>query len=683
MNQILTKTMVRQRQLLKNGFWIDPFAAGRRSRIGISSSSSRADGPDFSRFFLGPVPQQLFHGPAVDPNGAARTRPLNPPERERYNPRLITEARSPGRKRDTGSQSAGESFTLCDVAKMLVRCRGSESLSQLNKFYADPLEYFKFIRHVKDRILSIYEKSDPGHALYLLLEATGGRAHKLISSCVMLAPERGLSEALHLLYKTFGSPQVAVRSFIESLCNGSPIANTEVGLQNFYLDLISCKIVLEAVGAHNLLNAASTAEKIFLRLPHALQEGFVKLAAERGFDLEVVPFDLFIEYVEYKHKLMWSRFGRLLQPHNHKNLPRVKPDHKVKANLIQTALGSKKSLHCFCCGSVEHRIALCENFLKLARPERKGLIWRKRLCFICLGGSHGEKDCQSKSRCQSCSGKHHFLLHLEATDSEKDKSSSEASVEDKISTSVLSSASVPRSRTRLQVLPACIINNVFGVCKDTLALLDSGADRHLISRDSYDKLGLDGRLACSEMQLANGRVEKFNTYLVECAIRGTAEDVAFSFENVPVINQLPDLAGSIPRQADITKNSHLGGVKIPDLGRESKVHVILEMDSPALDVFSEIRQDGNCSLWAWKTPLGWVLHGRDLIGTEESCRKVNFLLNSKAGTALNSICPCQFDYVDRSCDPDILLPSLDDRRSEKIINESCILVDGHYQIGIH
>ena len=83
-----------------------------------------------------------------------------------------------------------------------------------------------------------------------------------------------------------------------------------------------------------------------------------------------------------------------------------------------------------------------------------------------------------------------------------------------------------------------------------------------------------------------------------------------------------------------------------------------------------------------RTPLGWVLHGRDLTGTKESCHKGNLLLDSEAGSALNSICPCQFDYVDRSCDPDILLPSLDDRRAEKIIKELCILVDGHYQIGI-
>ena len=98
---------------------------------------------------------------------------------------------------------------------------------------------------------------------------------------------------------------------------------------------------------------------------------------------------------------------------------------------------------------------------------------------------------------------------------------------------------------------------------------------------------------------------------------GTIENEIFSLENVRVINQLPGLSGSIPRQADITTNSHLAGVEIPNLERESRVQVILGMDSPALHVFSKIRQDGNCNLWAGKTPLEWVLDGHDFTGTEK------------------------------------------------------------------
>ena len=102
-----------------------------------------------------------------------------------------------------------------DLARMLVRCHGSES-----KFDGNPLKYYQFIRQVEDRVLNVYSGTDPGHALHLLLDATKGRAHKLIASCVMLSPDRALNEALQLLHKAFGSFQVDVRAFIDSVCEG-------------------------------------------------------------------------------------------------------------------------------------------------------------------------------------------------------------------------------------------------------------------------------------------------------------------------------------------------------------------------------------------------------------------------------------------------------------------------------
>ena len=79
---------------------------------------------------------------------------------------------------------------------MMVRCRGSESISVSDRYDGNPLEYYQFIRKVEDRILNICGQSDPGHALYLLHEATKERAHKLIWSYVMLSPNKALSEAL-------------------------------------------------------------------------------------------------------------------------------------------------------------------------------------------------------------------------------------------------------------------------------------------------------------------------------------------------------------------------------------------------------------------------------------------------------------------------------------------------------
>ena len=69
-----------------------------------------------------------------------------------------------------GSMSPGESCSLNDVAKLLVHCKGSGPPLELTKFDGDPLQYHKFTRQVEDRILSIYQESDPGHALRLLLD---------------------------------------------------------------------------------------------------------------------------------------------------------------------------------------------------------------------------------------------------------------------------------------------------------------------------------------------------------------------------------------------------------------------------------------------------------------------------------------------------------------------------------
>ena len=112
------------------------------------------------------------------------------------------------------------SCSVNDVARMFARCQGTRTLTNEEKFDGNPLHYHLFMRQVQDRILNIYGNPDPGHALQLLLEATTGRARKLISNCVMLQPSEGLNSALQLLHKAFGSPDVAVKAHIQLVSDG-------------------------------------------------------------------------------------------------------------------------------------------------------------------------------------------------------------------------------------------------------------------------------------------------------------------------------------------------------------------------------------------------------------------------------------------------------------------------------
>ena len=119
-------------------------------------------------------------------------------------------------------------------------------------------------------------------------------------------------------------------------------------------------------------------------------------------------------------------------------------------------------------------------------------------------------------------------------------------------------------KTRLQVIPVCVVDNVSGKCLDTLALLDSGADCHLMVSELSTELGLAGRPIRSEIQLASGRVEVLDTVSMECSVRGVQEEETFTLENVRVVHALPDLGNSIPSQSDVDRNPHLAGIKIPE-----------------------------------------------------------------------------------------------------------------------
>ena len=651
-------------------------------------------GRRFSELSLGPMPHQLCPPPVVRNSGR-----FQGPAVRVVGPAKTSEVAADNPSGNGASRSSGElNCNVNDLAKMLVRCRGSETTLDSDRFDGNPLDYYQFLRQVEDRILNVYGQSDPGHALHLLLDATKGRAHKLISSCVMLSPDIALNEALRLLHKAFGSPQVAVRAFIDSVCEGGVISHTEVGLEDFYSGLINCKIVLEAAGAGNLLNAASTAERIFMRLPHNLQKGFAKLALDRGFDMDVVPFELFIEYIDQEHRLLCSRFGRLLKSSRSKITTK---GCKARANVVQSSKDNDHRIvtkrpsnvetlpRCNYCNTLGHQVGRCEVFQKLSFANRKEFVQHKRLCFNCLGKGHGVKYCSSKIRCRKCDGKHHTLMHRYDEEGSSESSDSAASAKDTSSPPVDATASSAQDisqakgmRTRLQVIPVCVINQITGTCKDTLALLDSGADCHLMAKDLCTSLGLSGTSTVSEIQLANGVVEKYDSSLVECAIRGISEEETFRLEEVRVVPRMPDLSGSIPSQQDIMSNPHLTGLEIPSVASNKTVQLIIGINPPALHVFSEIRQDGDSSLWAGKTPLGWVLHGRNSAGHNNSCCRVNLLVDARAESALNSVCPCHFDYGDQCGDPDELLPSLDDEEAERQMKDSCELVEGRFQVRI-
>ena len=100
-----------------------------------------------------------------------------------------------------------------------------------------------------------------------------------------------------------------------------------------------------------------------------------------------------------------------------------------------------------------------------------------------------------------------------------------------------------------------------------------------------------------------------------------------------MVLRLPDLSGSIPSTEDVGRNPHLADIKLPVVAEASKAQLIVGMSSPNLHVFSEINQNGKFRLWVDKSPLGWVLHGRDFATFRNSRHSINLSIDSKAVSA--------------------------------------------------
>ena len=334
-------------------------------------------------------PMNLWNGPAVDGNrGLPNT-----------------------------DKSVDSKMTVDDLAKILMRCRDVPTPSLEDRFDGDPKLYYRFMYQVEDRILRVYAKSDPGHALHLLAAATRGRARRIIDNCMLNpSPRDALSCALQDLKAAFGSPQRTASALLQQVRNGPVVRATADGLEDLYIDMMACRQGMLAAGAYDELNAYATTEAIFWRLPMDLRKQFVRFTVDHSSPSGRVRFDDVLLFVDQCKKEASSTFGRLLlEPRStESSYPRNGGSRYTKAKftrtqaLRRTDLASKemspqdakvnvqsrdpKSKLCDCGKPSEHALWKCNKFVALSVEDRIADTKLQRRCFNCLSEGHFVRD---------------------------------------------------------------------------------------------------------------------------------------------------------------------------------------------------------------------------------------------------------------------------------------------------
>ena len=144
-----------------------------------------------------------------------------------------------------------------------------------------------------------------------------------------------------------------------------------------------------------------------------------------------------------------------------------------------------------------------------------------------------------------------------------------------------------------------------------------------------------------------------------------------STDTIPVDNN------SIAKQQNLQKFKHLRDVNLPEVG--SEIDLLIGSDyADLIETQLECRKGNPGEPIAIKTLFGWTVSGQSNISDSYISPQINFVKtrNDKIPNLLNKLYNQEFSDIN-SYKTGL---SLEDQRAQKIMNDSAILVNGHYQI---
>ena len=110
------------------------------------------------------------------------------------------------------------------------------------------------------------------------------------------------------------------------------------------------------------------------------------------------------------------------------------------------------------------------------------------------------------------------------------------------------------------------------------------------------------------MQTADGRRQKIDTKVVNLEVCGLREQQFYPLMGALVVDRLPNVSSSIPRNGELLDHAHLSDLGFPEIDSKD-VGLIIGICSPELHELRELRRGGEGEPWAGHSPLGWVVFG--------------------------------------------------------------------------
>ena len=600
--------------------------------------------------------------------------------------------------------------TTNDVLSLIASMREESNISNTDTvtFNGDPKEYFAFMRFFNSKVgrrrISSQDK------LLQLIKMCVGPAYESVKNYVIYDNhDYAFQAAMQKLEDRFGRQDIIVESVVRELVEGPPIPSGDVAaFQNFADKVHNCTLILNAWNRIEAIGGYEYLERIFTRLPPALQDTYVRKAGTEPPSYHHLAD--FIQFQAHQQNTFWSRakarFAREC------NMPQPIPRKRV-SRIATFAVQNETDISkypCMDCNS-DHPVHRCNEFRSWSSESRRKFVDSHRLCWNCLR-SHFASDCTSQSRCRQCHGKHHTLLcdsfssnarnklmfnqrpiprprHLarpggkELGSSKKltDVSNSSNGAGNRGSSVFASLQSNDNcSKLRLQVVPVKV--SPVGTRRSMwcYAFLDQGATRSLCTKDLLRKLGISSGEPETSVFTTLGHHDIHNGYRVDLRVQGRGVSHEYQLNDVFALDALPDVRDSIPDTGAVKFHPHLDGLDFTPLQCQD-IHMLIAGDVLYQDPVEDVRLGSPGTPTAYKTIFGWTLFGPDETKISAGHRdSVNFVAISPLTLDNGTICSsCGHEGEKNPFQTEL---SLDDQRALDTLEASVTKLGDRLQIGM-
>ncbi|XP_028413873.1 uncharacterized protein LOC114536722 [Dendronephthya gigantea] len=587
--------------------------------------------------------------------------------------------------------SAMESITL--VQQRLASGLNLPAI-QLDKFSGSPNEFPLFKQRFQKRIMS-NNGFDDGEKMLRLLQFLDGEAKEAVKSYEVV--KGGVYEAMKVLEARYGRKCLVVSSIVESLTKGPLIAiRDRIALRKYSDDVSNAEATLRSLDCLKEVNQGNLVDMSH-RLPRHLQEKFATLAHD--LESKEQRFPTLSDLANFLNK--WANVANHPVNTSKCNVPlKGRTDPALKLSTFATGLNSSKENSfrmafvspCPCC-SQNHSIYRCELFKTKTQPERLEVVKKKGLCFNCLKSNpitrsgvkvkHNVQSCPSKFKCKAdgCGLPHHTLLHKPKS-FEKRKSEEIPCVENNAA-----SLKTPDA-VLLQVIPVRAIG-ACGVTTTTYAMLDSGSEITLVDPSLIEKLGVERRSDKLVVSTVSNENDLQHGNRVNLSIESLIDKDP---QRLELTNAWSSKELKIPlrhHQAlnDKSRWHHLQDIPFPDVERK-KISIIIGTNVPEAFIPLDVRHCGPEAPVAIRSCLGYSILGRighptnlqRSIATASVVRNVcDVADDASLNQQLESFWKLESFGTTRN---DLKPTSVQDRKALKVIEETLVKVDGHYQMDL-